>query len=171
MIFLALNNFHFENGPDFGDLGDFCPFGVFGECRCSGLDPDEVPDDGLEIEPDDGLDDELELEDGLEGLDPLLELLELLELELLDESELDDDEDDEDDDEDEDEDEDEDDEAENNPKTYYNLIPSKKTHLVLVVGSLQLVILSLHELQPVHQSYFACRRSMEMPFSVFNKIF
>ena len=111
IIFLAL-----ENGPDFGDLGDFCPLGVFGECRCSGLDPDEVPDDGLEIEPDDGLDDELELEDGLEGLDPLLELLELLELELLDESELDDDEDDEDDDEDEDEDEDEDDEAENNPK-------------------------------------------------------
>ena len=114
-----MNSFN-ENQPDFGDFGDFCPFGVFGECRCSGLDPDDDPDDGLEIAPDDGLDDELELDDGLEGLDPLLELLELelfeLELELLelDESELDDE--DEDDDDEDDDDDDEDDEAENNPE-------------------------------------------------------
>lgn len=111
----------FGDLPDFGDFGDFCPFGVFGECRCSGLDPDDDPDDGLEIAPDDGLDDELELDDGLEGLEPLLELLELelleleLELELLelDESELDDE--DEDDDEEDDDDDEDDDDAENNP--------------------------------------------------------
>ena len=116
---LVLISFN-KNQPDFGDFGDFCPFGVFGECRCSGLDPDDDPDDGLEIAPDDGLDDKLELDDGLEGLEPLLELLELelfeLELELLelDESELDDE--DEDDDDEDDDDDDEDDEAENNPE-------------------------------------------------------